>query len=94
MTGMDVMEGLADTISFIQLLNLFNRFLILTGVTPVLAIVTLLALKCVSVYLQRTVKQKDREEAVFAARLHILHHTELQPNPQISAVVTSFSSAL
>lgn len=77
---MDVTGGLADTISLIQPLNLFNRFLILTGVTPVLATGTLL------VYLQRTVKQKGRERVgKELCSLEGLHYNELQHNPRISA---------
>lgn len=72
MTGMDIMENLADTIASFNPTNHFNRFLILAAIALVLAIVILLALKCALVYLRKIIRQIDREKAIFAISLHNL----------------------
>lgn len=50
-SGMDVLESLADTVASFNPMNHFNRFLILVIVILVFAVIILLAFKCILTYI-------------------------------------------
>lgn len=66
------MESLTDTLDLFNPIKHFNRFLVLVIVILVLSVINLLALKCTLAYLHNTVKQNNREKALFTVRLHNL----------------------
>ena len=61
--GMDVIECLVDVVTSFHLMNHFDKFLALVIFIMFFVVITLLALKCMPIYLY--VRQLDRQKAIF-----------------------------
>lgn len=69
-TGMDVIECLADAVASFDTMNHFDKLLALVIFIILLVVITLLALKRVLICFHRTVRQLDGQKATF----HNLQH--------------------
>ena len=60
MTGMDIMESLADSIASFNTMNHFNWTPIEAGIALVLKLIALLVLKCVLPYLHKLISKLEK----------------------------------
>jgi hypothetical protein len=70
LAGMDVTEHLTDGVASLNPMDHFDMFLAFVIFT--IPVMTLLALQCMLIYLDKTVRQLDRQKSIFTIQLHNL----------------------